>query len=239
MEIIQCSHAEETKKHAAEALSAFLLDAKNISQSVLLLLSGGSAFSILEHVDSNIVGSDVTIGMLDERFSKDETVNNFAQFSQLAFYKEAVRYGASFIDTRVKENESQSELADRFEQALRSWKKIYPEGVCIATMGMGANGHTAGIMPFPENPTLFQKLFDDDTHWVAAYDAETKNPYPLRVTVTLSFLRQVMDHAVIFIAGREKEGVLNQVLSEEGTCAKTPARVVRDMKDAVLFCNVT
>jgi len=52
-------------------------------------------------------------------------------------------------------------LAHRYESSLFEWAKKHPEGKIIATMGIGFDGHTAGIMPYPENPETFARLFED------------------------------------------------------------------------------
>ena len=144
--------------------------------------------------------------------------------------------GVLLIDTRIKENETQDDLAHRFEEGLKSWIETHANGVVIATMGVGKDGHTAGIMPYPENPALFRSLFEDEEKWVVAHDAGDKNPHSLRVTVTLPFLRMV-DHAVVYVVGEEKRATFERVLAENGALAETPARIIREMKDVRLFTD--
>jgi len=235
MKITQCKSTQETQARAGELLRALLMDAKEHTQSVLLLLSGGSAFSLLDAIPKDALGEQVTIGVLDERFSQDEADNNSFQLTGTKFYANAYAVGVSFIDTRAGAAETQALLADRFEKALHEWAEAHVDGVIIATMGVGADGHTAGIMPFPENPVLFQKLFEDKTKWVAAYDAGTKNPYPFRVTVTMPFLRTQVDHAVVYAVGEEKKSALEKVLLVEGSLAETPARIFHEMSDVRMY----
>lgn len=238
MELIQCSNPEETGLRAREALQTVLREKKQSGIHVLLLLSGGSGLSLLDAEFQDIFGPYLTIGVLDERFSTNELINNFAQLTKTAFYQNARVAGVAHIDTRVGEEEIQNNLAARFEYALRNWVEAHTDGVIIAIMGVGADGHTAGIMPFPEDSDLFGRLFEDEKKWVTAFDAGNKNPYPLRVTVTLPFLREQVAHTIVFVVGEEKKNAVRHVLAEEGTLAETPARVIREMKNVQVFSDV-
>lgn len=238
MEIIQCSNPKEAGLRAREALQTMLHEKKQSAIPVLLLLSGGSAFSLLDAIPEDACGAHMTIGMLDERFSVDEDINNFAQFAKTGFYANSKTSGAAFIDTRGKGGETQDELATRFLYSFQNWVTAHRDGVVVATMGIGADGHTAGIMPFPEDSDLFGRLFEDEKRWVTAYDAGNKNPYPLRVTVTLPFLREQVADAIVFAVGDEKRSALKRMLADEGTLAETPARIIREMKNVQVFSNV-
>lgn len=233
--IIQCVSVSEARNRARSALIELLEKQKHIARPVLLLLSGGSAFSFLEGIPADMCGPHVTIGMLDERFTKDDAGNNFAQFSRTSFYAYASIVGVSFIDTRVVSEETFKEFSARFAREIRDWKNKYGDGMIITTMGIGADGHTAGIMPFPENPELFQALFDDKQKLVAAYDAGVKNQYPLRITVTLSFLRTYVDEAILYAVGEEKRNALDRIFADDGLLADTPARIIREMKRVHVF----
>lgn len=236
--MIQCSNSKEAGLRAREALQTMLREKKRSGVPMLLLLSGGSAFSLLDAIHKDACGTHIVIGMLDERFSVDEDINNFAQFVKTAFYANAKTSGAAFIDTRGKGGETQDELTTRFLCSLQNWVTAHRDGVVVATMGMGADGHTAGIMPFPEDPELFRQLFEDEKRWVTAYDAGNKNPYPLRVTVTLPFLREQVAHTIVFVVGEEKKDAMRRVLAEEGLLSETPARIIHEMKNVQVFSDV-
>lgn len=238
MNLISCTTSTEAKTRAGEALRAFLMETKKQSQPVLLLLSGGSAFSFLDAIHEDVLGEHVTIGMLDERFSRDESVHNFMQLTKTAFYAEALAAGALYIDTRIMEHETQEALAARFEKALRNWQKTHKNSIIIATMGVGTDGHTAGIMPFPENEHLFRQLFENKNKWVVAYNAGDKNIYPLRVTITMPFLRTHIDHAIVYVVGEEKKPALEQVCAKTGLLTETPARVFHEMRDIHFFYSI-
>ena len=195
---------------------------------ILLLLSGGSALAILEHarIDGGKLGT-ATIAVLDERVSADPALNNFAQLMSRTFFADARERGAAAIDTRVLPGETPERHAERFEAALRLWKQKNPDGSVLATMGIGEDGHTAGIMPFPEDREAFAALFEGD-RWVVGYDAGEKNAIPLRTTVTNAFLRTEVDAAICYAAGERKRGPLRAALGAEGSLAEIPEDIRRN-----------
>jgi len=201
------------------------------SNNILLLLSGGSAFDLLEKVKG--LSSRVTIGVLDERFSTDPKINNFAQLTETDFYRRAQKKGVQFIDTRVREGEPMEELAERFEKALRDWKEKNPDGTVIITQGIGADGHTAGIMPHLKGP----KMFENPDTWVLGYDAKEKLQHPLRVTTTFPFLRNIVDYSIVYAKGEEKKEILEKVTTKQGSLAQIPALIIHEMKDVKLIID--
>jgi len=230
--------ATEVAARAAQELSHKLFTLTHQSIPILLLVSGGSALHVLDNIPIQALSSNLTIGVLDERHSPDSSINNFTQFMGTQLYSNARHSGCHFIDTRYQLNESARQLADRFATALHNWKKHCPTGQVVITQGMGIDGHTAGIMPFPEDLAEFEHLFNQKDIWVIAYDAGSKNPYPLRVTTTLSFLKQV-DFSIFYVCGVEKKLALTKVYAAEETLAATPARVVREMKSVKLFSDLS
>ena len=197
--------------------------------ATLLLCSGGSAFELLRDLDPRSFDAPLTVGVLDERFREDPFVNNFAQLRQTDFFQRATRVGASFIDTRVTVGESLEELAQRFERALREWRRENPDGKIIVTMGIGKDGHTAGIIPDNDDPVAFYELFDDSMHWVVGYDAGNRSPFPFRVTVTFPFLRTQVSRALVYAKGEEKQWAIKMIQADVGSLNQIPARIIREI----------
>lgn len=204
---------------------------------LLLLLSGGSSFAILDHIDVSLLAKDTPISMSDERYSADPKINNFSILKETAFYKKVKENGNTFIDTSIQHNETIDELAERFEKSLREWRTQNPNGIILATMGMGPDGHTCGIMPFPEDPEFFRQKFDGEK-WAVGYDAGNKNEYSLRITITFPFIRMI-DHAVMYVSGENKRPALEKATAEKGTPSETPARIWRKIKDKKIFTDIT
>lgn len=221
---------------AADKLNELL--ESNSENAILLMLSGGSALKLLEKINSDFLAPEITITVLDERYSEDTSINNFAQITQTSFYATAVEKGCHFIGTTVKEGQTLEECAADFEAGLRTWKEENPEGKVIITQGMGPDGHTSGIMPFPEDHEDFDKFFQGE-RWVVGYDAGNKNPYSERFSTTITFLKDIVDYSVLYITGKEKQEILTKALSEKGNIYKTPIEVIKEMKGEVyLFTDL-
>ena len=235
--IISCKSKEEATSLAINELVSLLSEFKKTAQPLLLLLSGGSALHLLDTLQEQHLGNHVTIGVLDERYSADPTINNFSQLTDTKLYTAGIKAGSSFIDTRIQHNESPQELSTRLERTLKSWKQMHPKGTILVTQGIGPDGHTSGVLPFPENPATFTKLFEASDSWTTAYDATDKNKYPLRITTTLSFLREV-DSSIVFVCGIDKTEALRKALDPESMPHITPARIIQDMKHVSLFTDI-
>ncbi|MFA5877151.1 MAG: 6-phosphogluconolactonase [Candidatus Paceibacterota bacterium] len=235
MEIIRNLNEEILKQEAGAYLSSLLM--KMESEPALILFSSGSALEILMHVKAPENMSNLTLGVLDERFTKDPKENNFATLKETSFFKNAVAKGARAIDTSMRFERVET-LATTMEQAWRKWIEENPIGHVLGTFGMGVDGHTAGIMPYPEDAGMFEILFEDERRAVVGYDARGKNPIPLRATVTLPFLRKHVTGGVGYVTGISKRPALERALAQSGTYAETPARVFNDIQTFALFTDI-
>ena len=204
----------------------------NKEKPVLFLSSGGSALKMLDY--DLPVPKNLTLSVLDERWSADPKVNNFLQFEETKFFKKALISGAKIIRTVPLQGENLTQTAERFEQELKSWRKAYQNGVIIVTMGIGEDGHTAGIFPMPEAPMKFKELFLGE-RWVVGYDVGSKNQYPLRVTVTYTFLRMI-DAGVLLATGKTKKDLLSRT---EGNVELSllPVAIIKNMKIVKIFVD--
>lgn len=227
MQIIRTDNPEQ---EVINLLEEKLQTYKN--QPILLLLSGGSWLSIYDKVRVNDFDKRFTVGMLDERFSQDEKINNFAQFKQTKMYQEALQKGVGFIDTEVQVTETLADLAIRFERSLRLWRAQNPNGIIVATMGMGTDGHVAGIFSTLDTATI------PEDNWVVGYEvSESVNEFTKRVTVTPYFLTHEVQQTICYVIGKDKCAVLEQVLSEAETTINYPVKIWQEMKDVILFTN--
>jgi len=238
MKISKSVSRESAIRKAINQVNACLKNAKK--KPILLMVSGGSALELLAGVEMRYMGRHVTVTVLDERYSKDPAVNNFSQVAETDFYKNAEYKGIDYIDTRVSHGITLQGLARKFERGLKRWKKKYPHGFVLAIQGIGEDGHTAGIMPYPENPKKFSKLFEKDERWVVGYYVpKEKSEYTRRITVTFPFLREHVDCTIVYVTGPKKRRALRRVFAKKGSLRQTPARIVREMKNAFLFTDIT
>ena len=238
MKVYRAASREGAMRRAIQELNVALKEAREVP--TLLMLSGGSALELLAGIDLRNIGRHITLTVLDERYSVDPAVNNFSQIAETEFYKKAEKKGIDYIDTRVHYKITLKRLANKFEKGLRKWRKRYPKkGKIIITQGIGANGHTAGIMPYPEDRKKFERLFEDEEKWVVGYNAtRKKSEYPLRITVTFPFLRGQVDGSIVYATGLKKRKALRKTLAKKGTLAQTPARIIHEMRNVKLFTDV-
>lgn len=234
MDIHRLRDVEEARQQAGKRLEQLLK--KYERQDVLFLSSAGSSLSILEHVDI-ADARQLTISVLDERFSADKDINNFSQLSKTSFFIDAVSKGANVLQTIPQEGEDLEQFGDRFERQLRNWRLAHKNGMIVATIGMGTDGHIAGIFPYPELPEMFKDSFMSE-NWTHAYSAVGKHEIEDRVTVTIPFLCSHITHAIAYIVGQEKQDAIVRAMEDEGSLAQTPARVLQTMKDVYLFTDL-
>lgn len=215
-----------------EALTKMLLEYKSSGTPVLLFLSGGSSLEPLAYVKPETMSGLVTLTTLDERHDPSGLNSNFRALARTEFFKQAQLQGAQVIDTCVLLGESHTELADRIETDVRAWLIEHPHGVLLAVAGLGADGHTAGIMPYPEDRVAFTERFEGERFFVA-YDATGKNPITRRVTATLTFIRK-LSHVFLYAHGAEKRAA-RVAIKETGPLAGCPARIYQSVPTTFYF----
>ena len=188
------------------------------SQPVLVLLSGGSALTFLDHISTEVLDERITLGVLDERFDSSPQVNNCAQLKATQFFNNALQRGVSYIDTELRAGETLPEAAERYDEALLLWQTEHEDGIILATFGMGVDGHTAGI--FPDVATLLETY----TSCVAPITIEpTINTYTKRFTVTPHFIATCVTAGVAYVGGAEKCSMLERVIENDASSEDVPA----------------
>lgn len=231
-------HTEEHPlRAAAERLSTYLKTAKEEGEAVLFVVSGGSALGVLDEV---VIPEslDLTVVLGDERFSTDPEVNSFSQLVATPFYEHLIERGAQVISTEVTEGEKLELAAARLEDALREWSDDHPKGQVIALLGMGADGHTVGIIPGTFDESKMREHFEGARQWVVGYQVkEGLNPYRERFTTTFAFLRERVDMAVVYAAGEAKCPALTRVHTHSTDHLKEPIQIVHTMKLVDIFTD--
>lgn len=232
----QCTNAEQAVQQAAIHLNTVFYSLKG--KPVLFLSSGGSALKMLQFINVGNLTDLCTVSVLDERFTDDAAVSNFSQLMALPFYSGAQGAGVTFIDPRKQAADSLASAASRWNDLIHNWVNAHPDGQVVATLGIGTDGHTAGVMPYPEASAIFDSLFCQPEPWVVGYQATGKNEHPDRLTTTMTFLKEKVPSAVCLVTGPEKKPAYERVMGSEGTLAQTPARVMKDMKNVILFTDI-
>jgi 6-phosphogluconolactonase/glucosamine-6-phosphate isomerase/deaminase len=202
---------------------------------ILLMLSGGSALNILEYIETED-WSNITLFLLDERYSVDNADSNFAQLAQFDWLTHVTESGAKFIDSRVLPSEDLDSFTQRLADSLNNWLETNPGGKKLAIMGMGPDGHVAGIFPYPEDPALFTKLFCSNK-LIVSHNVFGKNKFPQRVTTTFSFF-DLLDKSYVYICGEEKRKALVALRENKQSKHELPAGIIYNMKEVLLVTDI-
>ncbi|HEX8932569.1 MAG TPA: 6-phosphogluconolactonase [Patescibacteria group bacterium] len=210
-----------TVSNSAEGISL----AKDILYAVIdnktvLYLSGGKTpqelYKKLATEEKLIAGA---VGMVDERFGPKlhQTSNEKAvQATGLLRYLHA--RNISFYP--ILQNNSRQETAENYDEKLRTLNATYPKSLAI--LGIGADGHTAGIAGNRTNE--FQNpLFAKERKYLLASEFEdAKGSFKERVTMTFWGLG-LLDLLLVLTFGAEKQNAL-LALFEQGSEKDLPAR---------------
>lgn len=205
---------------------------------VLLLLSGGSAVEVYRILGERLsqeeegFAKNLTVGLVDERYgSVGHSDSNEKQIQGTGFY-EAVKEKGGHILSVLTGKDPEQEAAG-YESMI--CKSVEEADEVLAVMGVGPDGHTAGILP-QKSPEEFEKLFPAN-RWVVYYELpqDYPNPFKKRITLTPTALQKIT-LAVVVAKGEEKKGALRKVFTKEEPLYKTPATVLRNLL-GILFTD--
>ena len=206
------------------------------SNGVLLLVSGGSCLNVVNEMQT-CWNEKVTIGVIDERYTTDFNISNFGQMKNMPFWNLVTRNKCRVINTEIRNGETLGAAAARMEKQWKNWKKHNRVGKIIVLLGMGVDGHTAGIMPMPEDKAKFKTLFGENSGWVCGYDCGDKNTYRYRMTATLSFLEKEPKEIVVFVTGKEKKEKWDEMENDSKNVWDLPIKVIKSIKNVTYFTD--
>lgn len=205
----------ETSIFLADAISNQLKTGKN----VLFFVTGGSAIAVASEVSKILSKSphqNLTIMLTDERYGPlGHPDSNWSQLLAKGFDLPQARLipildGGDCISTTQKFNEILKK-----EVAENSYK--------IGLFGIGADGHTGGILPHSDavnSPGL-------------AYTYKTEKFE--RITVTPKTITQ-LDEIVVFVKGEEKWNTLKDLEGDKEVFDQ-PAQILKKVKLLTVFTD--
>jgi 6-phosphogluconolactonase/glucosamine-6-phosphate isomerase/deaminase len=206
--------------HGAEqALLQRLLSELNKKKSVLWLLSGGSniapAIRIMDKIPGEL-SSSLTLALIDERYGAvGHPGSNWQQLKDAGFnHKNA--HTIMCLETGL----SHQQTALRYRQNIAA--AFLESDVSIGLLGMGADGHIAGILPY--------SAAVQSTDLVAAYSGLDHE----RITLTFPAL-QKLSAIYTFAFGATKQEALMQLRDESLDIETQPAQFLKRHPDAYLY----
>lgn len=183
-------------------------------------MSGGSAINLAVKTARLLDASrtqNLTVGLVDERYGPaGHRDSNWQQLKKAGFKMDKVR------PMPVLNGLGPEVSAAEYNNFIRS---ILDQGYFIlGLLGMGADGHTAGILP--GSPAVSSSKFVD--YYTASDFA--------RITLTAKGL-SVIHKAVVYAEGEAKKGALED-LTRSLPPAKQPAQLLKAIADVDVYNNV-
>jgi 6-phosphogluconolactonase len=210
------------------------------SHQTLLFYSGGSGLQPFSMLFESLVAaqydfSQLMLAPVDERFTILNS--NFNAFKGTSVFEQFSRAGAHFVDTALQGGtlEEASKWYNQWVSGeIRRMQMV--KGKVVTLLGMGPDGHTAGIFPFPEDREFFLKTFVETDLFVAGYDVGDKNPYRERFTLTVPALQQ-SDAVLAYVTGENKREMLEEVLEKNRDTHLIPARIWHMLPSVSLYTD--
>jgi 6-phosphogluconolactonase/glucosamine-6-phosphate isomerase/deaminase len=215
MQFIYTTGWEDGVAELTERLARELRQGK----TVLWLVSGGSNIPAGVDVMDNISASltpNLNVMLADERYGATGHVDsNWQQLLDAGFKARKatlwpVLQGQSLSDTQASYEQTAHENFDRAD-------------VIIAQLGIGNDGHIAGILP----GTTATK---EKNAWVSAYSVA---PYE-RLTLTFPALCKVTT-AYVFAFGEAKQEALKRLHDKNVSPVRQPSQILKQLNEAYIY----
>ena len=215
MKIIRNNGASGT-----DDLSIRLQTELSSNKRVLWLISGGSNIAYCVHVMEMLSGphtKQLTIMLVDERYGPvGHPDSNWTQLLEAGMPNKQATLLPVLQDDRS------------FEQTAESYRQqtetaFTTHDLVIAQLGIGRDGHTAGILPGSPAALEQQAL-------VIGYEVA---PYR-RITMTFPALRQVQA-AYVFAFGESKHEALIRLTTEQVDVTEQPAQILKQIPEVYLY----
>jgi 6-phosphogluconolactonase len=203
----------------AQALIDSLSDALSTHSRVLWLVPGGSNIPLAARV-MQALPDDIThklhIMLTDERYGPvDHADSNFRQLREAGFSVKQAHFVPT-LEAGLSLEETAAQYAANFE------READEAGYIIAQLGIGPDGHIAGILPGSPASTS-EKLAEG---YVTEQFA--------RVTLTFPALKRI-DEAFAYAFGAAKQATLIRLKTQKTPLREQPAQILRQITEAAVY----
>ncbi len=208
------------EKQAEAAITNSLKTALKVNQRVLWIVPGGSNIPLTVHIMDNLSGEEsanLAIILSDERFGPiDHHDSNLHQMYHAGFNPKKATV-IPVLRPGVDLDETINLYGQAAQVAISAAAKV------ITFLGMGPDGHVAGILPgspASKNPKA----------WVVGYET----PEFIRLTLTPRALSHTSE-AFVVARGDAKRQALEQLKSKSLSLTKQPAQLLKKLPQATIF----
>jgi 6-phosphogluconolactonase/glucosamine-6-phosphate isomerase/deaminase len=208
---------------AAGHVYANIFAALNDNKRVLWLVSGGStipiAVDVLKRLQVNPTQLQyLAVMQIDERFGPvGHADSNWQQLNEAGFSDENITFFPVLQDKDLQATRSD------YERILE--KVLHEAEYKIGLFGIGADGHTAGILPDTEATNKNAPL-------VVAYGTSDYT----RITISAEVISQ-LDSVIAYASGSTKENAL-RTLQKDIPFAEQPAQILKSIKDSYIYNDI-
>ncbi len=224
---------QQPTKRAASKLQSLLA----ADQPTLFLSAGGSSLAVLAELTDFDGWQSVTVTTLDERVTNKADDRNFYQLQQtpvIRKHKSEIEVINPLPDPSIKPTEAGRRFADKLNQ----WQNTHQSGRIIATVGIGEDGHVAGMIPTEKE--TFQTRFQSDAVAVGYEDHTLDNEFAKRITTTMTFISDYLDQAIAYAVGESKCPVLAELATTQAKTWNRPAEILKQTPTELFTdCNVS
>ena len=199
----------------------------------LVLLSGGSAIASYSLLANRIRSGEiknVKIGLVDERYGEPNHPNSNAKAieAQTGLWSACQQAGIEY--RTILQGEPMIKEVKEYEDWLSRAMEACP--VRFGVLGIGLDGHTAGILPQPREE--FDQLFQTDK-LVVGYDSKAK--FSQRITLTPHAIRQ-FTHTLLLAGDGKKQAFDIAANINPDHLHNTPAAIIQHLPEVQVYICV-
>lgn len=206
---------------AAEQIANRLSIHLKKGNSVLWLISGGSSIDLAVQIQASLGNQDtskLTVALVDERYVQTTSSNsNIKKLLDAGFNQES-----SQLIPILQPGLSLEETLSTYNQALTSLLK--ESDYSLGIFGMGADGHTAGILPG-------SPLVNESTEVVGSYKAKDF----VRISLTPFGITQ-LNSVVLYVTGKEKWPQLSK-LNQQVDPNEMPVQLLKQSTSLTVYTD--
>ncbi len=224
---MEIKNSEDPAAAAGEHISNYI---NAQGKQVLCLLAGGSALKIVDYINLASEQKRRTIFIMGDERVGEASDNNYHQLQE--YFSEFIAHH-TVIDTSNVLKETPENFASRISKQI---EKIFSEEHSVATItvvGIGNDGHTAGIFPLPVDK--FSEMYKEDMTYVPVHLQSLT--IDSRASITPSWLLKC-DELIGYVSGIEKTAILNKLLHEKHEINDMPAQILKLHRNSYIYTDL-
>ena len=208
------------KELVARFISERIIESLEKYKEVFWFVTGGSSIEIISLASLQIAQNphkNLTITLTDERYgAKNHDNSNWSQL---------LKSGFNLPDAKIIPVLSDQDPLTTPEKFNNSLKEMFnKENYKIGVFGIGADGHTAGILP--------QSIAVNSEEYACYYETPKFN----RITMTPKAI-SLLNEGIVFMKGEEKWPVVEDLLNKNTAIAEQPAQILKTLPKLTIFTD--